>query len=805
MVPLLLIPKLVLHFVQLLLIVFVRAVDFQLKVSTVIDHPPPGFLSLCPETDFRTGPSSFTWPACPAYWSLDPSGIERLSTEEATRLGFPSIQLDATVEGSSWESSIYAGLRQFHQGKGFDPESQDVTRHLGYPLLSSTQIDIGFSRVDDKDSSTGEDQCLLNVEDPITEGHGRFSRPDSEDTVGADITLNGTETFFIYSPRDDQPETPIIPFTMKDLTGVRANLGIGGCLMSVHEPAEPASWLEDNWDNPLLISIRNSVTCSGPFAWMLSPTKPALAIFGRYNEPIVINMAQAIADLSGFPVVTRPVGHNPALTLLTHDTVADDGFIQLNNTGGPNQGRRRDLDRDEDTTTEDEGAPEETGPGGNGGRRDNNLDDTEANADVLNPEKQHEANRGAQGGGGGDGGEPTTLSGKSPLHRTRFKLRLKPNAADTYLVNIDHTLKFTVNPDTEIPVGIDDPPKPLFRPEVVAFVDFAIETRPRETQVDRSYANIGFVAHRKDSIDKRKFFRGGFELPRRTYKHGQQRQKQTGIQGGVSVPHNPMVTASISHSRTYGTTIEATDDKVMPRWSVKEEFGEEWEEDETSFSSFDVVYQPQDIRLEIEKSESHPLEVQVAMGINLRPAGSEAPLPQISFIHRNQALIWVSDPASKAQIRGILVLMSSYLDDVMTETRLSIYERADIVLGLGSPVNLPKNEGESGTVSLSIAQVQRQEATSSKGWRTWVPGFFSKDRQGSSRTSLIDIPQHEYLARGWDVDNNRWRSVVWPALDKHFRAATLERTSPVWKIQCPWGTGPMAGGANIQPRGEDTV
>jgi hypothetical protein len=73
--------------------------------------------------------------------------------------------------------------------------------------------------------------------------------------------------------------------------------------------------MEDNWNDPALTSIRNSV-CGGPFAWMLSPTKPALAIFGGYNEPAVVNMAQTLAHSSGFPVVIRPPSDNPALTLL---------------------------------------------------------------------------------------------------------------------------------------------------------------------------------------------------------------------------------------------------------------------------------------------------------------------------------------------------------------------------------------------------------------------------------------------------------------------------------------------------------
>ncbi|KAJ7230805.1 hypothetical protein C8J57DRAFT_1386955 [Mycena rebaudengoi] len=39
------------------------------------------------------------------------------------------------VHRNSWDASVYTGLHQFHRGKGFDPDSLDVARHLGYPLL----------------------------------------------------------------------------------------------------------------------------------------------------------------------------------------------------------------------------------------------------------------------------------------------------------------------------------------------------------------------------------------------------------------------------------------------------------------------------------------------------------------------------------------------------------------------------------------------------------------------------------------------------------------------------------------------
>ncbi|KAF8215563.1 hypothetical protein K438DRAFT_2007919 [Mycena galopus ATCC 62051] len=76
----------------------------------------------------------FWKPANPAYWAFDELGAEPLNPDQAEALGFPSFTFDMTVVGNHWSSSAYEGVREFHRGKGFDPESQDVARHLGYSL-----------------------------------------------------------------------------------------------------------------------------------------------------------------------------------------------------------------------------------------------------------------------------------------------------------------------------------------------------------------------------------------------------------------------------------------------------------------------------------------------------------------------------------------------------------------------------------------------------------------------------------------------------------------------------------------------
>ncbi|KAJ6462936.1 hypothetical protein C8R45DRAFT_940592 [Mycena sanguinolenta] len=128
--------------------IILEEMNFVLGISGPTGDPPMGFLFLCPTELFRIGPSSFRWSACPAYWSLDPASVDHLSHDEATRLGFPPFVLTTRADGWYWDTSVYEGLRQFHQAKGFDPYSQDVTRHLDLPLYQvSCQVEAPFTYV----------------------------------------------------------------------------------------------------------------------------------------------------------------------------------------------------------------------------------------------------------------------------------------------------------------------------------------------------------------------------------------------------------------------------------------------------------------------------------------------------------------------------------------------------------------------------------------------------------------------------------------------------------------------------------
>ncbi|KAJ7711201.1 hypothetical protein B0H16DRAFT_1437919 [Mycena metata] len=105
-----------------------------LSRTTCSSCPSKGWLFVCPDTQLRSGSCSFRWPDCAAYWSRDPFRAVRLSPEEAEEAGFPPITLELRGWGDSWDSIDYAALWQFHQAKGFAPDSQEIARYLGHPL-----------------------------------------------------------------------------------------------------------------------------------------------------------------------------------------------------------------------------------------------------------------------------------------------------------------------------------------------------------------------------------------------------------------------------------------------------------------------------------------------------------------------------------------------------------------------------------------------------------------------------------------------------------------------------------------------
>ncbi|KAF8181460.1 hypothetical protein K438DRAFT_1841179, partial [Mycena galopus ATCC 62051] len=177
--------------------VLVEWMTFELSISLPTAEPPDAFLFLCPPENFLIRDTlSFEWPDCPAYWSFDPSGAERLSPEDAIKFGFPSMERSTRMRGRSWGDMVYAGLRQFHQGKGFDPDSQDLARHLGYPLYQlSTEVHIPFAHIDGEHLCEGDEESN-NIREPVDAHHNASLNQDSQhSSLAEELSVSHTFRF----------------------------------------------------------------------------------------------------------------------------------------------------------------------------------------------------------------------------------------------------------------------------------------------------------------------------------------------------------------------------------------------------------------------------------------------------------------------------------------------------------------------------------------------------------------------------------------------------------------------------------
>ncbi|KAJ7315062.1 hypothetical protein DFH08DRAFT_821022 [Mycena albidolilacea] len=124
-------------------VVLVSSIYYEIEITG--DQLSGGYIFLCPVTHLGTGrPSQFRHPKTLAYWSADPSGCREFNLS-ANSSGIPVLNVKTEFWGWSWDQSVYTGLWKFHEGKGFNPESQDVAIDLGLPLyhLSAQSVWVG--------------------------------------------------------------------------------------------------------------------------------------------------------------------------------------------------------------------------------------------------------------------------------------------------------------------------------------------------------------------------------------------------------------------------------------------------------------------------------------------------------------------------------------------------------------------------------------------------------------------------------------------------------------------------------------
>ncbi|KAJ7171451.1 hypothetical protein C8R46DRAFT_185100 [Mycena filopes] len=84
------------------------------------------------------------------YWSFNPRGTTRMTSEEAEEVGVPYVFFESWVTGASWAPGNYETLADFHRAKGFDPYSRQIATELGYPIIGPpVASNTSLSKIDD--------------------------------------------------------------------------------------------------------------------------------------------------------------------------------------------------------------------------------------------------------------------------------------------------------------------------------------------------------------------------------------------------------------------------------------------------------------------------------------------------------------------------------------------------------------------------------------------------------------------------------------------------------------------------------
>ncbi|KAJ7121110.1 hypothetical protein C8R44DRAFT_172017 [Mycena epipterygia] len=594
--------------------------------------------------------------------------------------------------------------------------------------------------------STSEKQTSQNTT-PFSSTPSSVYSPDVQQATSAEST----------SPQaaDNTPISTFVIFSMNTLSADRAavepediqmvenKFPDGGMLVSAHTPTRAEAWVEDHYDDPLLESAR-SAGLRGPIAAMLSPDEAALVVFGSILDDGILTIARTLASASGFAVMVRPIGDDPVQRLAGAAEMDDEALGEIS---------------DSESSDSDS--------------RDGNSDESEdGGADRSNRPIEYSVGPAMRirGGRGDDSDEEDNdFPWNSKTHKAVVWLKLWPDEKHKYFLNLRTKTRFRVQPEYS--------ENGESQSEVIGYVHLNVET-PEKILPDRSYTSLGFLAHRQNSLIDREFIDCGFDHPDQIRKTIDQKstQKAVAVNAG-SMNLHPAAGVSGMYGKTRSKTVELADNKPTPRCHVLHEAGERWNKDGKSYTSYDITTVPTEDSM---TGMKHPLKPEFAMGINILP--EDAGLPKMSFITRNQVIIWVSDPTLKAKVRGLLVLMTTYIPNIQARRALIIQEDLDIHLATDTTQNNmppPAPIGEKMALSLSIAPIKTDKARKKP-----LIDLFTNIGRKAKEPTLADLRLREYISRGWDPTNKTWRSVLWTSLDENFRNTDPETSSApaVWKL-----------------------
>ncbi|KAJ7262134.1 hypothetical protein C8J57DRAFT_1336234 [Mycena rebaudengoi] len=551
-------------------------------------------------------------------------------------------------------------------------------------------------------------------------------------------------TFVVYTPSDasstSSGATTALP--QEEIETLESQFPDGGTIISVHYPYKAVVWIERHYDHPLLAYIR-SRNLGGPIALMLSAETPALAIFGSILDVWVLRAAKLLSDLSKFAVMIRPLADNPF----------------------PDWAARHDQSSMQSVNPFSQG----TQP----------LRRTAGKASRL------------RGGASESENEETRTSTlkKGPTHWVDVRLELSGTGTE-YRVRLTTQLQFTTqekNTD-EHRVGNGDVP------EIISWTRVSVTSDEDRIIPDRSYSAAGFVVYGQKILSCNNMDCEEFAPPNQTINVTETETTQKDLSGKIHLGAKPIAEIAAKKGKMKAKAVQNVNDRITPKCIVRHGRGQSWARDSKEYDSLLFSYESAPDLTSPEKGKKHPMIAEFSIGINV--VNPEDPtskqLPELtSFIARNQNNLWIEDDLLKSRGQGILVLTSTYIQNVQTPTALCVIENPKVVLGDTSLTDPPPTDttpapyNNDAAMAVAIEALSRSTMDEQPGLRRKITQMLGAlplfRRRQESDTDLPRLRLHEFIARGWDDTKNEWRRPIYPTLDANFHKAADASTSR-WKV-----------------------
>ncbi|KAJ7483907.1 hypothetical protein B0H11DRAFT_2279622 [Mycena galericulata] len=676
------------------------------------------------------------------------------------------------------------------------------------PISANQQEGTGGQLLEDpkyKDWESGSDG-QTEYFNPFIQA-AELSIPEDNTPKVSPAAIKDISTFVICWPESSAMESnpPYRPAVLpEDAQIAETNFSTGGSFFSAHSSEDAVLWVEEHYDNPLLRAIQTHGT-GGPIAAMLSPELPALVLFGSILDGWIMKAAKLLANISNFAVMIRPHTNNPLnqwLSLVDEEHNVDkSGSKQRRPSEDSNATAATAATANTDIlATEtppqnlqqvlDEGAAADIYPHRN--YRPLSRLSEEAKS-MTGSESEDSVERGSlptdsdddmsvDSGvfrlrGGADEEDDIYIPWMSPVHNLDIHLDLRtPNMACE--VGLFTKIQFKVQDKYE------NKEREGYRPQAVSWTRFMVSPANMNVVPDRSYSSVGFLVHRRYISLCDEMPCDGFIEPSQTIKTV--KTKTLGISATAAAALGPHPTGgpSLTVNRTTSDATESQNDRVTPKWQVKYSPGGRWSSGDNSYDGKNVVYLATD-----NERKENPLDVQFSMGINFgdheNPSNND--VPAISFIIRNQTMLWVHDKSLKAKGQGMIVLTSSYIPEIQTIDELYVVEGQRVELANGLLNNISGTDKARprypANLSLSLGVVPPKEKL----------GFFKRISNKLAVKSLTlrnseptdpgitKLSLHEVIARGWDAATEQWIMPVYPALDRALDPAD-NHMSQVWDV-----------------------